>query len=124
MTDAPERSAEASVRFQLTGERTELLARLEEMGHDFEALVSASAGSNADDEHDPEGSTIAYERSQLGALTDQVRRHLDEVEAALARLDAGHYGQCQSCGQVIGEERLSARPAARFCIECAGRLGR
>ncbi len=124
MTDLPDSSTGASVRLQLARERTELLARLEEMGHDFAALVVASAGSNADDEHDPEGSTIAYERSQLGALTDQVRRHLAEVDAALARLDAGHYGRCESCGRAIGDERLSARPAARWCIECAGRLGR
>ena len=84
-------------------------------------MVAASRDTNADDEHDPEGATIAFERSQLGALVRQARLHLDEVDAALARLDAGTYGTCEACGDPIGEGRLEARPAARTCIRCASR---
>ena len=60
-------------------------------------LVEASEGSNADDEHDPEGATIAFERSQVDALARQAREHLREIDAALARLDAGDYGTCERC---------------------------
>ncbi|WP_345216461.1 TraR/DksA family transcriptional regulator [Georgenia halophila] len=91
---------------------------------DFDAMVAASRGSNADDEHDPEGATIAFERSQVGGLVRQARLHLGEIDAAMERLDAGTYGVCESCGGAIGEARLRARPVARTCIECAAGASR
>ena len=54
-----------------------------------------------DDEHDPEGSTIAYERSQLGALIQQAERHLLDIRDALERLGSGRYGVCERCGAAI-----------------------
>jgi DnaK suppressor protein len=87
-------------------------------------VVQASRDTNADDEHDPEGATIAFERSQIGALVQQVRRHVAEIDAALARVDAGTYGVCESCGEAVGEDRLDARPEARSCIRCAAARGR
>jgi len=97
-----------------------MLRRLASLTDDFDAVVAASLDDNADDEHDPEGATIAFERSQIGSLVRQVRQHLDEVDTALARLDAGTYGTCERCGGAIGEGRLEARPVARTCIRCAG----
>jgi len=85
---------------------------------DFEAVVAASRDANADDEHDPEGATIAFERSQLGALVRHTRLHLVEIEAALKRLESGEYGTCEGCGEAIGAGRLEARPVARTCIKC------
>jgi RNA polymerase-binding transcription factor DksA len=82
-------------------------------------IVAASEGSNADDEHDPEGATIAFERSQIGALVRQVELHLAEIDAAVVRVNLGTYGTCERCGKPIGEERLTARPVARTCIACA-----
>lgn len=112
------------VRSRLEAEREAVLTRLARLTGDFDAVVAASRDSNADDEHDPEGATIAFERSQLGTLVRQVRDHLGDVEAALRRLDAGTYGVCESCGGTIGEDRLEARPVARTCIRCAeGRRG-
>ena len=87
-------------------------------------MVAASRDTNADDEHDPEGATIAFERSQIGALRRQADHHLAEVEAALVRLDDGTYGVCESCGQPIAEGRLEVRPVARTCITCASAVGR
>ena len=103
----------------LADERAAALAQVESLTREFEAVVAASAASNADDEHDPEGATIAFERQQIAALLEQARRRLDEAEAALARRDAGDYGICETCGRPIGAERLAARPAARTCIDCA-----
>jgi RNA polymerase-binding protein DksA len=100
-------------------ERDRTLQRLDELTRDFESVVSASRDTNADDEHDPEGATIAFERSQIAALARQARRHLDEVDAALSRIPAATYGLCETCGRPIAEERLEARPAARTCIRCA-----
>jgi DnaK suppressor protein len=93
----------------------ELLAHLRE---DFDGVVDASRDTNADDEHDPEGQTIAYERSRTGALLRQAERHLTEVASALVRMDDGSYGVCESCGQPIAPGRLEARPTARTCVAC------
>jgi DnaK suppressor protein len=82
-------------------------------------LVAAAQGANADDEHDPEGATIAFEREQLTALLAQAEGSLRAAEAAIARRDAGTYGSCESCGEPIGAERLEARPSATTCIRCA-----
>lgn len=103
----------------LERERQETLQRLATLTDDFAEVVAASRDSNADDEHDPEGATIAFERSQLDALVSQARGHLAEIDAAITRLDVGTYGVCEGCGQPIGVARLRARPVARTCITCA-----
>ncbi len=92
------------------------LQMLATLTRDFIGIVDASADSNADDEHDPEGSTIAFERSQVGALIEQAERRLTEVDAARARVDAGTYGRCEVCGEPIPDGRLEARPVARTCV--------
>jgi RNA polymerase-binding protein DksA len=105
----------------LVAERQRTQERLADLTGDYAGIVEASADSNADDEHDPEGSTIAFERSQVGALVDQAREHLAEVDAALERVEDGTYGVCESCGEAIAPARLEARPVARTCIRCASR---
>jgi RNA polymerase-binding transcription factor DksA len=82
-------------------------------------MVAASRDSNADDEHDPEGATIAFERAQLASVLGLSERDLAEVDAALARVEAGTYGRCERCGVPISPARLDARPTARRCITCA-----
>ncbi|KGN42605.1 TraR/DksA family transcriptional regulator [Knoellia aerolata] len=104
---------------RLDEERTALQDRIARMAEDMDALVAASRDSNADDEHDPEGQTIAYERSQLQALTDQAREHLAEIDAAIARVQSGTYGVCEVCHEPIGAPRLEARPTARTCVQHA-----
>jgi len=83
------------------------------------SIVEAAQLTTSDDEHDPEGSTIAFERSQAGALLTAATEHLADVNAALARIDAGTYGRCERCGREIARDRLRTRPAARTCITCA-----
>jgi DnaK suppressor protein len=106
-------------RRRLAAERDQALERLAGLTGDYDAVVAASLDTNADDEHDPEGTTIAFERSQIGALVRQVRHHVTEVDAALDRVAAGTYGLCERCGRDIGAARLEALPAARLCIRCA-----
>ncbi len=108
-------------RSRLEAERAQTLRRLASLADDFDAIVAASRDTNADDEHDPEGATIAFERSQVSALVRQAQQHLVEVDAAVERLAAGTYGTCEGCGGPIGEGRLTARPVARTCIQCASR---
>jgi RNA polymerase-binding protein DksA len=108
-----------TVRDDLDRTRRETLAQIDALTREFDEVVAASRSSNADDEHDPEGATIAFERQQVAALLDQSRRRLADVDEALARAAAGEYGTCADCGRPIAPERLAARPQARTCIDCA-----
>jgi RNA polymerase-binding transcription factor len=103
----------------LGAERAAALAQIEALTREFDAIVAASRASNADDEHDPEGATIAFERQQVAALLAAARRRLADVDAAVTAVEAGTYGRCGSCGGPIAPERLAARPSARTCITCA-----
>jgi DnaK suppressor protein len=107
------------VESELRFERLRVAAQLAALEAEWSALVAAAEDSNADDEHDPEGATIGFERAQLSAVIDATRARLAEVDAALSRLDGGTYGSCERCGSPIGAERLAALPATRRCIECA-----
>ncbi|WP_067429445.1 TraR/DksA family transcriptional regulator [Nocardioides jensenii] len=109
----------ADIRAALERERRATHDRLAALTADFEEVVAASRDTNADDEHDPEGSTIAFERSQLDALVRQARAHLGEIDAALTRLAAGTYGRCEQCGRHVPDGRLAVRPTARTCVDCA-----
>ena len=103
----------------LADERSATLRRLADLRGDYRGFVEASKDSNADDEHDPEGATIAFERSQVDALIRQAEAHLAEVDAAYERLAAGTYGTCTRCGEPIAAGRLEARPTATTCVGCA-----
>ena len=106
-------------RTALEAERAITLGRIDAMRAEFDEIVSGSADSNADDEHDPEGSTIAFERAKAAALLHDARAYLEELDGAVARLDAGSYWACARCGNPIAAARLMARPATRTCITCA-----
>jgi DnaK suppressor protein len=110
-------------RAELLAERQRTQARLASLERDFASSVAAAEAANTDDEHDPEGATLAFERQHVAALIDAARDRLGQIGDALARIDAGTYGQCSRCGGPIGAERLAARPAANTCIDCAGRAG-
>jgi len=109
---------EQAIRDMLDEEQRRTLSRIGAMSGDFDGIVAGSVGSNSDDEHDPEGSTIAFERTQVGALLRDARAYFADLDGAVARLNAGTYGTCERCGRPIAPERLAARPAARACIAC------
>lgn len=100
-------------------ERQRARIRIAALTREFDAIVSASADAANDDEHDPEGSTIGFERAQVTALLNQARGQAAEVERSLARLESGGYGACERCGGAIPFARLEAFPTARKCVDCA-----
>jgi DnaK suppressor protein len=83
------------------------------------AAIGESTAASPDDEHDPEGSTVGFERARVAALLAQARRSLSEVDEALERHRHGTYGVCGSCGAIIPPERLEALPTAALCVSCA-----
>jgi DnaK suppressor protein len=109
----------SDTRSRLEAERRRTTRRLAELRGDFDEVVAASRDTNADDEHDPEGATIAFERSQIDTLVRLADRTLADVDAAIARLDEGTYGRCEVCGRDIDPARLEVRPTARTCVGCA-----
>jgi DnaK suppressor protein len=106
-------------RRALLARQSDLQSHLADLKRELSAIISASADANADDEHDPEGATIAFERSQLAALIASALAEQGEVDRALARSADDDFGRCERCGQPIAAQRLAARPAARFCVVCA-----
>ncbi len=108
-------------RAALADERAQTLALLTTMAARLSSVVDAGADASSDDEHDPEGSTLAFERGQLVAQIERSKVRIAEVDAALQRLDAQTYGRCENCGADIAQARLEALPAARLCIACASK---
>ena len=104
----------------LLTERARARQRVAALEREFAGLAEAASSAGTDDEHDPEGATLAFERQHAAALLEAAREQVAAVDAALERLADGRYGVCDRCGRPIGEDRLAARPAARTCIDCAG----
>jgi RNA polymerase-binding transcription factor DksA len=110
----------AAARRALADLRVEAVQQLAALTRDHGVIVEAAESVATDDEHDPEGATIAFERAQVAALLADATRRVAEVDRALRALDEGTFGRCERCGDAIAAERLAVRPAARRCIACAG----
>ena len=106
-------------RSRLDELRAATVQRMESLGSSFDGIVEAAADVATDDEHDPEGHTIAWERQQVAALLDEARSTLAAIDAAGQRLADGRYGICTTCGRVIAAQRLQALPATPICVDCA-----
>ena len=109
----------AELRAVLRERRADLRAGLAANRVEADALRSARGDGTADDEHDPEGSTLSGEWDRLEGLRAAAERELAETDRALARGD--DYGRCADCGRDIPVERLRARPMAVRCRDCAER---
>lgn len=96
--------------------------QVSERRRELEEIIDSSVSTNGDDEHDPEGATVGFERAQAQSLLEETVRRLAELDAAIERAAAGTYGRCTRCGRSIGAERLAARPAAATCIVCASTI--
>jgi RNA polymerase-binding transcription factor DksA len=105
----------------LTRQGAAASARVTSLERQLRDLAEEQALTTHDDEHDPEGMTIGYQRAQFQSLLDAARADLAAVEHARKRLREGTYGRCGRCGAPIGVHRLSALPATLTCIDCARR---
>ena len=109
----------ATAREVLLAEQARAGQRVAALEREFAGLAEAASSAGTDDEHDPEGATLAFERQHAAALLQAAREQVAAIDAALQRLAAGRSGVCARCGRPIGEGRLAARPAAPTCIQCA-----
>lgn len=115
LTSRDRRALRTAINAELV--RTE--EQIASLGRSFDDIVGAAELVNTDDEHDPEGSTIAFERAQVAALLRQAQADRVALLASLERIEQPGYGVCEQCHAFIGVERLLALPAATLCIGCA-----
>jgi DnaK suppressor protein len=108
----PDQSVTPSSRERLESERAALASQVA-------SLTPGSSASPEFDEGFADSGQVAAEQGENKVLASQLRSELDEVERALAKLDDGTYGACETCGQPIAPARLEAMPQARFCIDHA-----
>src|ERR1700749_308366 len=104
----------------LLAERARARQRVAALEREFAGLAEAASAAGTDDEHDPEGATLAFERQHAAALLEAAREQVAALDDALRRLDEGRYGVCDRCGQPIGAERLGGPRAARTRRRCRG----
>ena len=98
--------------------RADLTAERDHLAPQIDSLEPSTSDSQVDDNFADLGQ-VAAEQGENQALAAQLRNELAEVERALAKLDDGTYGRCETCGEPISPARLEAMPAARFCIDHA-----
>ena len=110
---------------ELTAARQAAAERIVDLRAELDDIIASASSTPGDDEHDPEGATIGFERAQAQSLLDRAVARVAELDEALAREAAGSYGVCVVCGVPIGAERLAARPGTDRCVRCAmrGSLG-
>ena len=116
----------ADQRALLAAERASYVEQAESLRIDAEQLAEdMEPGDIQFDEESGEGDTLNVERERDLALSAQARAAVDEIDRAIAKMDAGTYGVCERCGNPIPKARLKALPYASLCVACkSGGLSR
>ena len=109
----------AALLDQLASETAALRADIERAESDIASRLGDAVGDAGDDQADVGAKT--FEREHELALTHNARELLAQNERAIARIEAGTYGNCDSCGEPIGKARLQAFPRATLCVSCKQR---
>jgi DnaK suppressor protein len=109
----------------LETERTRLLDAVDYLEKENASSLEdelGAVGGRGEDDHMADVAGSAYEREFDAGLEESAQQTLEEIDAALKRIEEGSYGVCEVCGEPIGAERLSAIPWARLCIDDKRRL--
>lgn len=103
-------------RAELLDLRSRVLGAAQDLveGDDDQSELSSAAG----DQHIADHASDMFDREVDESLEENASQLVQEIDAALGRMDAGTYGTCARCGRPIPEERLDAVPYATLCVEC------
>jgi RNA polymerase-binding transcription factor DksA len=104
------------VSSELAGELTRLEAELATLQSSIDDVLRDSGDGAGDDQAD--SGSKAFEREQEMTLLANVRETLFQTQHAVARIEDGTYGVCESCGNAVGKLRLQAFPRATLCVSC------
>lgn len=115
MLDEKTRTA---LRVRLEDDLARLESSLAEMARSHRESLSEASGENAYRDHMADQGSATFEREMDMTFEENERAALEEVRAALGRIDAGTYGVCTRCGAEIPGARLEAMPTATLCITC------
>jgi DnaK suppressor protein len=110
----------------LRAERATYVEQAEALKAEADSLAQEmEPGDVQFDEESGEGGTVTVDRERDLALSAQARAAVEDIDHALAKIEAGTYGLCEGCGQPIPRARLKALPQARLCVTCkSGGLSR
>lgn len=112
----------AEVREELVSEIARMRKAVETSDEELATLMGEGVDTTGKDPGDVGSSN--FERDQEMSLNANTRELLEQNESALRRLDEGHFGSCENCGNPIGKARLEAFPKATMCVKCKTRLER
>ena len=111
LPSVPDQTLHSTLRGRLEAEVERLRGQI--------AVLEPGAGALSYDENFADSGQVAAEQGENKALVNQFRKELEETQRALDKFEDGSYGVCERCGRAIGEARLEAMPATRYCIEHA-----
>jgi DnaK suppressor protein len=106
----------AELQAELEGEAARLHREISTAETGIADLLRDSGEGAGDDQAD--AGTKNFEREHEMSIANNAREMLQQTERALARLAAGTYGVCESCGEPVGKYRLQAFPRATLCMSC------
>lgn len=99
----------------LKQEREKLVHQLKELG----ATESGDLTGDVDfGEGFADAAAATAERSEVIGIIDNLHDLLEDVDAALEKIQAGTYGTCEDCGEEISSARMEFRPTSRYCVAC------
>ena len=99
--------------------RKELMKQREELLSEAEQTINSKLGADKQSFPDPtDQATAELDNNFMLRLRGREQKLLKKIDEAIARIDEGSYGICESCGGQIGLKRLEARPVTTLCIEC------
>lgn len=107
-----------TIRHELEVELQRLQSELEQLELQRAALVRVDDPTPGHGNHSTEEATESLEQERTLALMSNLRQLIEQVQAALRRVDNGTYGICETCSQPISPERLQALPFATQCVRC------
>ena len=99
--------------------RKKLMKQREELLSEAEQTINSKLGADKQSFPDPTDQAAAeLDNNFMLKLRSREQKLLKKIDEAIARIDEGSYGICESCGGQIGFKRLEARPVTTLCIEC------
>lgn len=111
-------STKADLVARLRADLARLEADITELAQNQRDSQAEASGENVYRDHMADQGTATFERELDMTFEENERDALDEVRAALARVEAGSYGTCSRCSEEIPPKRLEAMPTATLCIKC------